>query len=51
MTTTGHELRVQKAKRAIDEVFSDKSVDQDVTRESLIELIEDLQQKMETLED
>lgn len=42
---------VNEAKTAIDRVFADTSVDASITRESLQELAEDLEAKIETIED
>lgn len=49
MTAQGMKYRVEKAKRAIDEVFSDTSVSKDMTREAMGELLEDIEGKLESM--
>lgn len=46
-----HLALVSEAKTAIDRVFADTTVDSATTRESLQELVEDLESKIETIED
>jgi hypothetical protein len=46
---TEHEQLVEAAKKAINAVFSDDSVDQDTTRESLQELLDELELLQEAL--
>lgn len=45
-----HEALVQEAKDAIDKVFADTSVAQDKTRESLEELRDEIETKLDSLE-
>lgn len=50
MTATGLKYRVEKAMRAIDEVFSDTSVGKEETLEAMKELAENVDGKIEALE-
>lgn len=49
MSASGMKRRVEKATRAVDEIFSDTSVDWTVTIEALEEVQEDIEGKLDTL--
>jgi len=44
-----HEMLIEQAKEAIDNLFSDTSVSKEQTKEDLEELIEEIQCKIESL--
>lgn len=46
-----HNLWIEKAKNAIDAIFSDQSVSRTTTKESLEELIEHIQSMLDTLDE
>jgi hypothetical protein len=51
MKNKKHELLLERAKEAIDDLFSDTSVSKGKTREDLEELVDEIHFKIETIKE